>query len=215
MRFLLLISLRNLLRQKRRNLLLGAAIAIGMAVLVIANAFSHGISDVMFNRILTYVTGHVSVAFSVKGNMNSPLFRDGERMLAMARAAVPGALRVHEAVGVFSRAVGNGVSDNVILIGMDIRGNTTEKDWAEMRSNFGMETGAFEDVLRDDLENPVLLASEKARYLKVKRGDVLRVRFQDVFGRNQAVRLTVAGIFKPANIFMSAPVFMDLRRPVP
>lgn len=33
MKFLILISLRNLFRQKRRNLLLGAAIAIGMAVL--------------------------------------------------------------------------------------------------------------------------------------------------------------------------------------
>jgi ABC-type lipoprotein release transport system permease subunit len=212
MKFLLLISLRNLLRQKRRNLLLGAAIAIGMAVLVIANAFSHGISDVMFNRILTYVTGHVSVTFSVKGNLSSPVFRDGERMLDMARRALPDAKRVVEALGIFSRAVGNGVSDNIVLVGMDLRAEASERERAELRDNFRMEVGAFEDIVREDLENPVLLASEKAAYLKVKRGDVLRARFLDVFGRNQAVRLTVAGIFKPANIFMTAPVFMDQRR---
>lgn len=212
MKFLLLISLRNLLRQRRRNLLLGAAIAIGMAVLVIANAFSHGISDVMFNRILTYVTGHVSVGFSVKGNLSSPVFRDGGRMLDVARRALPDAKRVVEALGIFSRAVGNGVSDNIVLVGMDVRAAASERERAELRDNFRMEVGAFEDVIREDLENPVLLASEKAAYLKVKRGDVLRARFQDVFGRNQAVRLTVAGIFKPANIFMTAPVFMDQRR---
>ena len=212
MKFLLLISIRNLLRQKRRNLLLGSAMAIGMAVLVIANAFSHGISDVMFNRILTYVTGHVSVAFTVKGNLNSQIFRDGERMLALARRRLPAALRVDEAVGVFTRAVGNGVSDNIILIGMDVRSEATEKEKAELRDNFPMVEGTFEDVIREDLENPVLLADEKAAYLKVKRGDVLRARYQDVFGRNQAVRLTVAGIFKPSNIFMTAPVFMDLHR---
>jgi ABC-type lipoprotein release transport system permease subunit len=212
MKFLILISFRNLLRQKRRNLLLGAAIAIGMAMLAIANSFSHGISDVMFNRILTYVTGHVSVAFSVKGNYNSQIFRDGDRMLAIVREAVPQAIRVEEAVGIFTRVVGNGVSDNVILIGMDMKTESTEAEKAEMKADFPMLEGSFEDISRLDVENPVLLAAEKAAFLKVGRGDVLRARFLDVYGRNQAVRLTVSGVFKPANIFMTAPVFMDVHR---
>ena len=42
------ISFRNLVRQKRRNVLLGITIAFGAMVLVLANAFSHGISKVLF-----------------------------------------------------------------------------------------------------------------------------------------------------------------------
>jgi ABC-type lipoprotein release transport system permease subunit len=209
--FLLLVSFRNLLRQKRRNLLLGAAMAIGMALLVIAHGFSHGISDVMFNRILSYVTGHLGLAFSVKGNINQQVFHDGDRMLEIARKALPAA-RLDEAVGVFTRAIGNGAADNIILIGMDVEAEISAEERERLRDNFDLESGAFEDVLREDIENPVLLAREKADYLKVGKGDVIRARFQDVQGRSQAVRLTVAGIFKPANVFMTAPVFMDLHR---
>jgi ABC-type lipoprotein release transport system permease subunit len=41
-------------------------------------------------------------------------------------------------------------------------------------------------------------------------GDVIRARFQDINGQNQAARLSVVGIFNPANVFMNAPIFMDI-----
>lgn len=49
MKMLLNLSLRNLLRQKRRNIMLGVAIGIGVAILTMAGSFSRGISDIMFN----------------------------------------------------------------------------------------------------------------------------------------------------------------------
>jgi ABC-type lipoprotein release transport system permease subunit len=55
------IALRNILRQKRRNLLLGIAITFGAMVLILANAFSHGITKVLFERIVKYTNGHVAV----------------------------------------------------------------------------------------------------------------------------------------------------------
>lgn len=210
--FLLRISLRNLLRQKRRNLMLGTAMAIGMALLLIANAFSHGISDVMFNRILNYAAGHLSLAFSVRGNQAAAVFHDGPGIRERIRAKLPPEARVDEAIGQFCRMVGDGVSDNVILIGMNIAADISEKEAAELRENFTMIEGGFDEITRTDIENPVIMAADKAKYLRVKKGDVVRARFQDIYGRNQAARLTVAGIFKPANIFMSAPVFTDLRR---
>ncbi len=211
MRLLLIISLRNLFRQKRRSALLGAAIAIGMAILVIANSFSHGISDLLFNRILAFVSGHVSVAFTQNGNAMRPYFRDGERLMETARRAFPEGSRVTEGVGLFSRAIGNGRSDNVILVGMDTRSKATKKQVADLKANFRMVQGRYEDLQRDDIENPVLVASDKAEYLKLRLGDAVKVRFQDIYGRSQAASLTVAGIFHPANVFMSAPVFLDLR----
>lgn len=212
MGLLIRISLRNLFRQKRRNLLLGTAMALGMAILMIANAFSHGISDVLFNRILAYVAGHVSVSMAQGSDIMRPVFHDGPRLDSLIRAAVPGASSIQPAVGMFARAIGNGRSDNIMLIGLDPGGAGTAKQKADLEADFPMREGAFGDVLRADLENPVLVAAEKAAYLNAKVGDVLRARFQDIHGRSQAVRLTVAGIFAPTNIFMSVPVFLERSR---
>ena len=82
---LIRLSLRNLLRQKRRNMLLGSAMAIGVAILVTANSFSHGISDIMFNRVMRYVTGHVAIRFNERGGVMSEIFRDKARMLAAVK----------------------------------------------------------------------------------------------------------------------------------
>ncbi len=212
MGILIRISLRNLLRQKRRNLLLGAAIGIGMAMLVIANSFSHGISDVLFNRILSYMSGHVTVAFTQNGNATRPYFRDGGRLQEIVQKAIPGRVSAEEGIGLFARAIGNGRTDNVILVGMNTKAEGTAKQKANLKSDFRMVEGKYDDILREDLENPILIASTKAKYLNVKVNDLIRVRFQDIHGRNQALRLTVAGIFEPANVFMSAPVFIDRKR---
>ena len=79
---LIRLSLRNLLRQKRRNILLGSAMAIGVAILVVANSFSHGISDIMFNKVMRYVTGHVAIRFNERGGVMREIFRDRARVLA-------------------------------------------------------------------------------------------------------------------------------------
>jgi ABC-type lipoprotein release transport system permease subunit len=211
MNVLVSISLRNLVRQKRRNILLGSAIAFGMMILLLANSFSHGLSDVIFNRILRYTSGHVSVAFSQNGNMYRMLFKDGDRIMAIAKREIPDVSGIQEAIGIMARAIGNAATDNVIMVGMDPKASGSEKDKKDAAENFKMLTGSFKDISRTDVENPTLLAENKAKTLNVKCNDILRVRYQDIHGQNQAARLTVVGIFKPANIFMSAPIFLNLR----
>lgn len=212
MGLLIRISIRNLFRQKRRNVLLGTAMAIGMAILAIANAFSHGISDVLFNRILTYVAGHVTVAMAQGSDITRPVFHDGPHLDSLIRAAAPQALTIQEGVGILARAIGNGKSDNIVLIGMDPTIRGTKQQQENLKADFRMRQGSFDDVLRTDIENPALLSADKAAYLNAKVGDLLRVRFTDIHGRRQAVRLTVVGIFSPANIFMSVPVFVERSR---
>ncbi len=211
MGILLRISLRNLFRQKRRNLLLGAAIAIGMAILVMANAFSHGISDVLFNRLLAFMSGHVSISVTQNGNRTQQIFRDGDRMKAVVRKTVPELSSMQEAIGIFARAIGNARNDNAILVGMNLDGQLDAKQEANLNENFRMVEGSYSDLLSKDYENPVLLSVEKAKSLNVGLHDLVRVRFQDVQGQSQAARITVVGIFNPANVFMNAPVFLDIR----
>jgi ABC-type lipoprotein release transport system permease subunit len=204
------ISFRNLVRQKRRNLLLGIAIAFGAMVLIMANAFSHGISKVLFERIVKYTSGHVSVSYFRNGNMMNQVFHDDARIREAIRKAAPEAMRTEEAIGVFGRALGNGVADNVIMVGVDLSGTLSQKEIKEFQSNFKMITGSFLALKDKSKGIPVVLAEKKAKYLKVKMGDELRVRFSGVHNQMTSGRLIVSGIFKPANVFMSAPIFLEV-----
>ncbi|NLG17406.1 MAG: FtsX-like permease family protein [Fibrobacter sp.] len=204
------IGLRNLLRQKRRSVLLGIAIAFGTAILIMAHGFAHGISDNLFNRIVVYVSGHVGVVFSENGNLFKQIFHDGQRVKEIVKKEIPDVVKIEEGIGIFCRAIGNGKSDNVVMIGIDLSQLGDEKTQQQDADNFKMTEGSFEDLSNESIENPVILAKEKAAYLNVKKGDIIRVRYRNVTGQDQAARLTVVGTFLPANMFMSAPVFLEL-----
>jgi ABC-type lipoprotein release transport system permease subunit len=211
MQQVLRISFRNLIRQKRRNLLLGTAIAFGAMVLILANAFSHGISKVMFERIVRYATGHVSVSYVRGGNMMNMVFHDDARILNAIKKAAPEAVRTEESAGFWGRAIGNGVADNVMLVGVDLGGKLTRKEQKEYESNFKMLSGSFNALKDKNSGTPVLLSEQKAKYLKVKMGDAVRIKFTGVTNQSTSARLVVVGVFKPANIFMSMPVFLELQ----
>jgi ABC-type lipoprotein release transport system permease subunit len=203
------IALRNLVRQKRRNLLLGIAIAFGAMVLILANAFSHGISKVLFERIVKYTNGHVSVSFMKNGNMMNQVFHDGDMMMSALKKAAPEGLRFDEAIGVFGRAIGKGAADNAILVGVDLKGKLTPEERKEFESNFRFIQGSFEALGDRSKGTPVVLAEQKAKTLKVGMGDMIKVRFTGVNNQSASAKLTVVGIFKPANVFMSMPVFLE------
>jgi len=204
------IALRNLVRQKRRNLLLGSAIAFGAMILILTNSFSHGITKVLFERIVKYTNGHVAVSFMKNGNMMNQIFYDGDMMKEVLRKNAPEVPRFDEAIGLFGRALGNGTADNVILVGVDIKGQMPPEERKEYESNFKFIEGSF-DLLGDKSRGtPVALAESKAKYLKVKTGDEIKVRFTGVNNQLASAKLTVVAVFKPANAFMAAPIFLEL-----
>lgn len=207
-----MISLRNLFRQKRRNILLGIAIAFGVTILVAANSFANGITDVLLNKIIVRVAGHVSIAPSEKGNMNSPIFRDKERILSIIKniSSEYGVREVEENMGVLCRAIGNGKADNVVVVGIDLSKELSEGTRKEVEESFKMIQGAFQDLSRNDVENPTIVSEEKAKYLKVQKGDIIRIRYTNLFGNDQAARLTVVGIVRNDNVFMQSVIFLEL-----
>jgi ABC-type lipoprotein release transport system permease subunit len=208
------LSLRNLLRQKRRNVLLGTAMAIGVMILVVANSFSHGISDIIFNRIMRYVTGHVTIRFNEKGGIHREIFRDRDRVWAAVKDE-PDIERAEEAVGFFMRAIGNGKADNIILVGANTKIGVTKKELKELEESFHMIEGGWKELEKTTVENPIIVSEEKARTLNVKKNDVLRVRFRNMFGQDQAARLTIVGIMRNDNIFMQPVCFLELSNAKP
>jgi ABC-type lipoprotein release transport system permease subunit len=210
MNYLFSISLRNLLRQKRRNIFLGSAMAIGVAILIVASSFSHGVSDIMFNKIVRYVAGHVSITNS-EGKKFIGIYRDRARMEKLIKEnAGKEMTSFDEGAGAFVRAVGNGQSENMMMIGVDTTKGLNKEDQKDIEDSFPLVDGKWEDLRRKDVENPVILTGEKAKALNVKKNDIIRIRFQNVHGQSQSARLTVVGIMNISNIFMQGVMFVEL-----
>ena len=88
----------------------------------------------------------------------------------------------------------------------------SEEGLKELQASFRLVDGDWKDLERTDVENPVIVSQEKARYLNVKKNDIIRLRFRNMFGQDQAERLTVIGIMKNDNIFMQPVVFLELAK---
>ena len=212
MKFVFSLAFRNLIRQKRRNILLGIAICLGVSILIVADSFSDGISDILFNKIIVRVAGHVSVNFWEQGSTNRQIFRDKDKVLGIIKKSLDeNFLEMDESVGVFGRALGNGKADNTVLVGINKDKKISEKEKKELQESFKMIQGSFDDLSAKNIENPTIISNEKSKYLHIKKGDILRFKFQNIYGQNQAVRLTIVGIMKNSNIFMQNVIFCELQ----
>ena len=210
MKFLFTVSLRNLLRQKRRNIFLGSAIAFGVMILVVMNSFSLGITDTLFNRVISYAFGHVNIAVS-EGGYSKAVFRDKERMERIIRENAKNYIDFDEGIGLFTRTVGIGTAENMILVGIDTSKKLDEKRRKELDESFHLLDGKFEDLTTYVKDNPLLIPKDKADLLHVKMGDSVNIRFTTIYGQSQTARLKIVGLLSNDNIFMAGVMFTDFR----
>lgn len=202
-KIILFISFRNYMRQKRRNLLLGAAIAFGVVVLTTANGFSRGIADNILNRIVVYISGHVKINAIESGRIMSPIIRDRERLIKVVQETVPDVVRIDESVGTYGRAVGNSRSEYVFFVGVNFD--------KEFESQFRLIKGSYERFWNPEPGIiPVMISEQKAKALNVKLYDQIRIRLTNVNGQNETGVLTVACIINSQNRFMDFATFVPL-----
>lgn len=186
--------------------MLGVCIALGMMILVITNSFSHGLVDVLINDVVSYAYGHLVV----EGNPGTyyTMHRDKERIEQVIRDTIPeGDLNeINENLGIFAQAVGNGESDNIMIIG--IEAGTEDIEGGFFDDFFTLVEGDYSKFLSEDIENPIIISETKADSLNVGLNDVIRVRFSMVTGQMQSTRLTVIAIANAANSFMDIVTFL-------
>lgn len=191
--------------------MLGSAIALGTAVLVTANAFSRGISVTIFERVVVWVAGHAGVTASEVGSTDRQLFRDGPFLREQFKT-IPQIKRSSESVAAFARALGKGKSDNAILVGVDLSDDLDAQEMRDLEESFHMIKGKWNDLAKGDVEIPLVLAAPKAEELGVDSGDEIRLRFTSAHGAYQATKGKVVGIFRTDNMFMQAPIFVEIGR---
>jgi ABC-type lipoprotein release transport system permease subunit len=195
------ISFRNLVRQFRRNLLLGIGIAVSMCVLVVTTSFTSGLSDILFNRILVFMTGHIGVQEMQYTTRRTDVIRDKERIIGLIRQNVEGIKSIDEGVGAFGRTVGNGRTGMVFLVGLD-RNSDFYKQTA-------LEAGDPRDIYKPDVFPGIILYKNSARDLNVGLNDVVTARFETVYGQSQATKFKIVGIIPSENMFMDMAGFVD------
>jgi putative ABC transport system permease protein len=204
------LSLRNLFRQKRRNILLGVGISFGMMILVIANSFSHGMVDVLIKDIVSNAFGHLVI----QGNPSHQIqiIRDRQRIDKIINTTIKkeDIAEINENLGMFGRAIGNGEADNVVVVGVAPHSETDKKQF--FTNFFTLVKGNFDEFYSKDIEYPVIISQEKAKSLNVKVHDIVRVRLPMVTGQIQAAPLTVVAIANSNNTFMNIVLFMEADR---
>jgi ABC-type lipoprotein release transport system permease subunit len=206
------LSLRNLLRQKRRNLFLGIGITFGMIILVIANSFSHGMADVIINDLVAYGYGHL-VLGGTSENQAFWIFRDGPRIKKIVNDTIGtnDEVRIIENLSVQVRVIGHGETDNLWISGYTPQ-NIKNKAEFFYNKNLSISQGNIDDYFNKDIEYPVIVFEEEAKLLNIKLHDKLLVIFPMVTGQIQTAQLTVVAFAKTNISLMNLTAFMDINR---
>src|SRR4030042_5013342 len=103
------ISRRNLVPQRKRNILLGICIAGGMAILVLTSSFTNGLSDIIFNKLMVLMTGHITVQGLESTRVRTEVVRDAPRLVDIINQNVDGVVTVDQMLPstTFGRVIGN------------------------------------------------------------------------------------------------------------
>ncbi|MFC1617401.1 FtsX-like permease family protein [Candidatus Margulisiibacteriota bacterium] len=193
------IAFNNFIKQRRRNFLLGVAIAFGVMVLTLANSFSRGISDNLLNKVIIFMSGHMKVNVIEQSRYMAPIIRDREKVVSILKKELDGVVAIYEDIGAFGRAVGNSKGDYVYIIGTVIDEN--------FKGQFSLIKGDYENFDKSTYPNPVIMSKQKAEYLKLKIGDQIRIRIENVNGQYETGIMTLAAIAKSQNMFMDYAIF--------
>ena len=197
------ISLRNLVRQRRRNILLGICIAVGMSILVVTTAFTTGLTDIIFNKLMLYMTGHIRVNALESTSQLAMVIRDTPRFVDYIKKNVDGVKRIDETNSAMGRAIGNRKTALLMLIG------TTKSQGEENSGDFVMDEGNFNDIFKKDLYPGMVLFKNTAKELNVKLNDLVYVKFDTIYKQPQSPAFKVVGIIKSENMFMDMGAMVD------
>jgi len=201
-RVVMAIASRNLVRQFRRNLLLGITIAVGMAILVVTASFTSGLTDILFNKVMVYMTGHIRVVRDEYTTRRSDVIRDKPRFIQAIRDNVPGIVRIDEDVSTFGRSVGNGKTGMVALVGI-------QKD-SDFYNETQLESGNPRDIFKPDVFPGIIMYKNAAKDINVNLNDTVTIRFQSIYGQAQAPKFRVVGLIPSQNMFMDVAAFVDV-----
>ena len=186
---LFLIAVRNLLANKRRNLLLGSAIAGVTMLLTLLGAVGAGIQHTMIDAGTSLISGHVNVGgfYKISAGRPAPVLTGRAKLLEAVKAEVPDARLIVDRTRGFGKLVSETESVQAGLTGIDI---TRDR---EILRVVQVVDGAVEDLARP---HTVMLYQKQAERLGVGVGRRLTITAPVLRGRNNSLDVEVVAIAK-------------------
>lgn len=194
------IAWQNLLAHRRRNSWLAAAIAVVTALFVILTAFSAGVQETITKTAVALSTGHLNVngVFKVRQNQALPILADYEGMSKLLEQRVPAIdFVVHRGRG-GGRLVGEGVSLDIALTGVNIDAEPA------LRETLVLEKGSLERLKEP---RSLLLFQKEAKALGVDVGDAVTISTETVRGVANTMDCVVVAVARDIGLLSANNAF--------
>jgi putative ABC transport system permease protein len=202
---LLLIAVRNLLKNKRRTFLLGGAITIVTMLLILLGSVGNGIQDTMLTAGTAMSTGHVNVGgfYKVTSGQAAPLVTKAKQLRKDIEELVPEATRITARELGWGKIISHSDSLLAAPIGVDPAGET------ELADVLTIVEGSFNDLVSTDY-NTVMLFQSQATRLNVHVGDEVTLSAPIMKGQNNSLDVRVACIAKDMGLISMMRVFVSI-----
>lgn len=202
---LLMIAVRNLLVNKRRNLVLGMAMVAVTLLLTLMASLGNGIQNTIIEAGTSMISGHVNVGgfYKITSGRPAPVLVKRAQLIADVKDLVPEATLVVDRRRGFGKLVSESDSIQAGMTGLDI---TRDRSVLNVIS---VVEGDVEDLARP---RSVMLFKDQADRLGVKVGDELTVTAPVLRGVNNSLDVTLVAVADDLGLLsiMSCYVSMDL-----
>ena len=180
-------ALRNTLRQPRRTMLLGGAIAFGVVIISLASGFTSGMDVSIQNNVTLFSAGHVLVNGIAASETGRAQNRISDASLApMAKQILPEAVSVSETAQSQATVVFGSREQQLRVRGVD---------WASDRlfsQNLILVAGDWTEAKAD---RAIVLGAQSARRFGLGLGDSVFVKLSTVSGQQNVMEYKLGAIY--------------------
>jgi putative ABC transport system permease protein len=197
------LAFKNVLRNRKRSITLGANYAIVSFILVALFAFARGASTNVSTSIVRASAGHITISgqYAKEGRIYGGLARVSAIDAVAARTLGPGATVLPRYL-LMSMVYNKGLSKRLNFTGIDSATDTG------FRSQMKFAAGSWDSWANEP--NGVALPAEIAAYFALVLGDELVVSARTRFGAFNTGILKVSGIYSSGNYFMGGLILVHL-----
>jgi ABC-type lipoprotein release transport system permease subunit len=180
-------AMRNTLRQPRRTLLLGAAIAFGVMIICLASGFTSGMDKAVQNNVTLFSAGHVLVSGISASESGRAQNRISDATLAeKAKQILPEAISVSETAQAQATVVFGSREQQLRVRGVD---------WASDKlfsQSLILTEGSWTQVKTD---RSIVLGAQSARRFGLGLGDSVFVKLSTVSGQQNVTEYKLGGVY--------------------
>jgi len=196
------IALRNLTRQKRRSLLLAGAIAVGIFIVTLVNAFTAGTVQVLKENMADLIGGHVFVTVQHKeGDKTIDLISDDAKLMGVVKSLGITDAMLSKTVDLSGTLIFNGKTTAQIMVGAKWTPDSG------IKAKLAIADGDFAKAVA--IPNGVILSKKTADTLKLQLGDSLLLKCKTVTGQENVGEFVIGYITSDTSQFGGMVAFAN------